>query len=238
MQTRIWSRPHRDDQPALLAELAGYKYHQFVPAIQSKASGWKEEHKSTSDEECTYGKFGIAILSKYPILQTHTHRYRRYKRKTLRNTMACLVKLPNSSLIWVVNTHLGCHFVGLEQHQQAQELVPFVRSLDRTDARGVIVCGDFNSPPLYRCIRYMKRQHFHDLWSSHGRGWGGTFPSESRVLGMPFCASKLLRLDYIFILEFIEFPIRCKCVYTQDNVGDCLMASDHVPLCAVLVLEG
>jgi endonuclease/exonuclease/phosphatase family metal-dependent hydrolase len=146
--------------------------------------------------------------------------------------MACLVKLPDRSLVWIVNTHLGCHFIGGEQAQQVKELVLFINSLDRNGTRGVVLCGDFNAPPLYSCIRYMKCCGLRDLWKCHGRGWGGTFP----LLRMPlFCGSKLLRLDYIFIMEFDGIAMDCKYIHVQDS-GDSLMASDHLPLCAVLVL--
>jgi endonuclease/exonuclease/phosphatase family metal-dependent hydrolase len=144
--------------------------------------------------------------------------------------MACLLKLPDGSQVWIVNTHLGCHFIG-EQAQQVRELVLFVNSLDRNSTRGVIVCGDFNTPPFYQCIKYMKRCGLRDLWKCHGRGWGGTFPSESKVLGISLCANKLLRLDYIFVLEGILMS--CKHIHVQ---GESLVASDHLPLCAALVI--
>jgi endonuclease/exonuclease/phosphatase family metal-dependent hydrolase len=167
----------------------------------------------------------------------HTHRYERYKSKTLRNAMACLVRLPDDSLIWIVNTHLGCHFIGREQKQQANELVSFIHSLDRTKVRRLVVCGDFNSPPLYSCIQYMKKNGFRDVWEWFGHGWGGTFPSESRVLGLPFCVRKLLRLDYIFVLDFDGVSIGCDCVHVQDTGGECMLASDHLPLCASLIVR-
>ena len=254
MKTRIWSHPHVDDQPSVLAQLAEYEYHAFVPAIRCKASGWKESHESVSVRDASgnfsgginepsgvtsrgFGKFGIALLSKYPIVQIHMHWYQRYKRKTLRNVMACLVSLPDKSLMWIVNTHLGCHFIGREQRQQAVELVSFVSALERMDNRRVILCGDFNSPPLFPCVRYMKQSGFRDVWQ-YAKGFGGTFPSDSRVLGVPCCARKLLRLDYIFVLGFEGRCITCKKVYVQDDGKDCLLASDHLPICVILIFEG
>ena len=47
----------------------------------------------------------------------------------MRNTLACLIQFPNETLVWVVNTHLGCH-TELEQYQQAMELSTFLQSLE------------------------------------------------------------------------------------------------------------
>lgn len=263
VRTRVWSSPHEDDQTAAIASMAGFRYHAFAPAIRSRASSrCREAHDFASDldvsgefddetwrDQCAgvdeghrsddMGKFGIAILSKYPIVKIGIHRYRRYKRKTIRNAMACLVSLPNNKRLWIVNTHLGCHFIGKEQHEQAKELVLFIDSLEKcSDTCGVILCGDFNSPSILPSIRTIRRSRLCDVWQSSARKGslnGGTFPSHSRVLGMPSCCRKLLRLDYIFLQESQE-EVVCKCVYVQDNSYDCCMASDHLPLCAVFFI--
>src|SRR6056300_855266 len=100
VKNRIWSQYHRDDQVALIANKAKFKYHVFVPAIRSRAeSNWKERHQDVSDNDVTgsinnasevtekkqplqdgMGKFGIAILSKFPIMQIKTYYYKRYKK--------------------------------------------------------------------------------------------------------------------------------------------------------------
>ena len=101
LKNRIWSQYHRDDQVALIANKANFKYHVFVPAIRSRAeNNWKERHQDVSDDDVSgsidapeiteekkplqddMGKFGIAILSKFPIIQTKTYYYKRYKQKT------------------------------------------------------------------------------------------------------------------------------------------------------------
>ena len=182
------------------------------------------------------GKFGIAILSKYPILQIKTHYYCRYKNKTQRNVMACLVKLPKSNVVWVVNTHLGCHFIGKEQAKQAEELAFFINSLEKSsEICGVITCGDFNSPPWYFCIKELQRHGLRDVWEKF-RSLDGTFPSHERVIGIPkYCGScfrKILRLDYIFLTGHFQ----CKLVYV-DDCYEASFASDHLPLCAVVSID-
>lgn len=257
IKTRIWSSPHNDDQPAAIAALAGFSYYAFAPAIRSRAPNqWKESHERVSnldvcghfgdeqwERKCeggfkeprvgAMGKFGIAILSKYPIKQIQTHQYQRYKKKTIRNAMACLISLPNNNLLWVVNTHLGCHFIGKEQHQQAAELVIFIDSLERH--AGVIVCGDLNSLPIFPSIRSLRQSGLCDMYQyceRQGLAIGGTFPSHAKAL----CLRKLLRLDYIF-LKKTGRDIVCKCVYVQDGSRLCSLASDHLPLCAIFFVE-
>ncbi len=261
-KTRIWSKYHGDDQAAQIAATVGLKYHIFVPAIRSKAdsnSKWKERHLNVSGSDISgtitatdssasnkmmemqflnsnidstmYGKFGIAILSKFPILQIRTHYYKRYKKKTLRNAMACLIELPNKKQVWVANTHLGCHFVGREQAHQAKELAIFLRGL-RSCA--VIACGDFNSPPWFSCITDLTRHGLLDVWQ-YTRKFGGTFPSHEQVI-CPFigkCVRKLLRLDYILL----RGGVICKIAYVFEDCSVASLASDHLPVCAVLFFE-
>ena len=102
IRTRIWSAPHADDQPQLIADgLAAASssrgscdnYHvSFAPAIASVARGrCHERHGDPNDDHhvvAEMGKFGRAILSQLPIVETRIHRYKRYKRKTLRNAQA------------------------------------------------------------------------------------------------------------------------------------------------------
>lgn len=304
IRNRIWSSFHSDNQPAVIASQLGFQYHVFAPAIRSRASSrWKETHHVVCDADISgnycrmnksndkhsgpyrddernnthdyvTGKFGIAILSKYPILEVKIHEFRRYKQKNIRNAMACLVLLPNSKLIWVVNTHLGCHFLGKEQHCQARELVEFIHSLEKAatiDATlqgddthnthtiishdiagdtnkisGVILCGDFNSPPFFRSIREIERHGIHDIWSYSGKGLGGTFPSDGRVLSIPLCLGKcrrnmrILRLDYMFVVQFGGFDIVCVRVHVACDIDDDddarFTASDHLPLCGVFLI--
>jgi len=190
---------------------------------------------NTNIDSAIYGKFGIAVLSKFPILQIKSHYYKRYEKKTQRNAIACLIELPNRKQVWVVNTHLGCHFIGREQAQQASELALFVHSLSGAGICAVIICGDFNSPPWFSCIRGLKREGLRDVWQTT-RKFGGTFPSHEQAIGMVLigkCFRKLLRLDYIFLSGFVG----CKIAYVYDDCSVASLASDHLPVCAVLFIE-
>ena len=265
-RTRVWSGYHCDDQAASIANLSGFEYHVFVPAIRSSAVGnlqerhadvsrgdvsgshddpdWvKEEEGETKANETLMGRFGIAVLSKHRIVKLRVHTYQRYKKKTLRNAIACLIRLPDGTLIWVVNTHLGCHFIGREQCQQARELAAFVSSLEQdNEIRGVVVCGDFNSPPWFRSMKVLRESGLCDMFesptataASADSRYGGTFPSSCRLLGVPTCFERLLRLDYI-LLHHSGGRMVCNEVYVDDGANSCV-ASDHLPLIAVFFLH-
>ena len=263
-RTRVWSGCHCDDQAASIANLSGFEYHVFVPAIKSLTFGkLREKHADVSrcdvsgnhhdpdwvkeqdgetkanetDLDSMMGRFGIALLSKHPIVKLRVHSYRRYKKKTPRNAIACLIRLPDGTSIWVVNTHLGCHFSGREQYQQAGELADFVNSLDQdNEIRGVVVCGDFNSPPWFRSMEVLRKSGMCDMWESPtvaaGSRHGGTFPSSCRLL----CFERLLRLDYIFLHHSGRRRISCKEVHVDDGVSSSV-ASDHLPLIAAFFLQ-
>ena len=262
-RTRLWSSAHSIDQPRAIASQlngsgddgAGFEHIHFAPAISSVATSVVNE---AHDVSYAKGQFGIATISKYPMLETRVHRYARYHRKTLRNAQACLIQLPNgadSCKVWVVNTHLGCHH-GTEQYAQAVELVRFMHSLGDGSGSGyttpVILCGDLNSPPFFKSLGLIKREGFEDTWKLGGVGMssrGCTFPSDGRVPGLPSLCSVLcrsspfLRLDYIFLKRGGDsnderggghLSLRCAYVIrggTSSN--DVVLASDHLPICSV-----
>lgn len=254
-RTRLWSSAHSIDQPRAIATRLGFDHVSFAPAISSIAtSGVKELH----DVPYAEGKFGIAIISKYPILESKVHKYARYQHKTLRNAQACLVELPNGARIWVVNTHLGCHH-GTEQYTQAKELVQFMKSLSNSsdNIAGIILCGDLNSPPFFKSLGFIKNAGFVDTWELGGVGSsrGCTFPSDGHIPGLPSfcsllcCSSPILRLDYVFLRDGnIDNNgqrdggglIVLRCAYVtrgSSNSSDVVLASDHLPICSVFEIK-
>mmetsp|Transcript_4511 Transcript_4511/g.8615 ORF Transcript_4511/g.8615 Transcript_4511/m.8615 type:complete len:281 (+) Transcript_4511:68-910(+) len=216
-KTRLWSVVHEDDQPALLAAATGLLHSAFAPAVKSICTGtFREEHDT---ELAQAGHFGVAILSKHPILEQRVVTFKRYKKKTLRNALAVKVQPPSSEPIWFVCTHLGCH-TGEEQLHQARELNEWMSALDDT----VICCGDTNSPPWFAAISALTGDGFVDC------GGERTFPA----VGWPCCfwascLPALLKLDYC-VYRSSEW----KCVETTvpkgGEDGILIKASDHRPL--------
>lgn len=209
--TRIWSTEHRDDQPALLAKEAGYSYSRFAKAITCLTD------KNTGIESFGegQGEFGIAVLSKWPIQEHKILQFLPFSEKTPRNVLACGVLTP-AGKVWAVNTHLGCHYRGGEQLQQARELRIFIESLL---PEVIILGGDMNSPYWYAAIRELKKI----LVDSQGKNNMGTFPSTGLLQG-------LLKLDYIFHSPNV------KCNDTVIYL-DGAVASDHRALCSSLALQ-
>jgi len=270
-QTRLWSHPHSHDQPATIAASLGWKepHTAFSKAISSEIDGclWfkSERHTDSSSSSSASGDFGIAILSRHKILDTREWSYPRYRTKTLRNAMACLVQLPSNSrdCIWIVNTHLGCH-TGEEQYRQSLELAKFVRFLRgekgglntaaaaTATATGVILCGDLNSLPHFRSIQTLESVGLRDVWKECGVGYGCTFPAEGLV-GPPLpwlCLPPVFRLDYIFTQCFEDeyeqgedtVVLRPKDIHVVNQSADRgtheidLCSSDHLALCATFAV--
>jgi len=127
------------------------------------------------------------------------------------------------------------HAFGLSLHwkrasEQSEQLSMFAQSL--LEERSEV--GDFNSPPWYSCIRRLKTRHgLRDAWDQSAT-IGGTFPSHEQVISkFGCCIRKLLRLDYIFLCGHIQ----CKVVYVYDDCSDASLASDHLPLCASILID-
>lgn len=260
-QTRVWSESHSDDQPQkmaeYLAEATGEPWQaSFEPAIRSVASSWWSEKHGTGN-----GQFGIAILTKYPVLQRKQVTFAKYKLKTLRNAMACLLQLPDSNgTLWIVNTHLGCHFTGDEQYQQSLQLASFLQSLcdqpdTPADLLGIILCGDFNAPSFFQAPSVItQKAAFIDTWqqqkqnSSSNKQRGATFPST----GLPGLSSYLscfpppmMKLDYIFYKptsshdqhqQQHQRSITCTHTSVINREYQQAVASDHLPLLAVFTV--
>lgn len=232
-RTRIWSEPHESNQPEEIAAHLNFEHSCFAPAIRSVAtSRYVEKH----DDENVDGQFGIATLSRFPIVERRVHEYKRFAKKTLRNALACLIKFPGETLIWVVNTHLGCHS-GEEQYQQATELSDFIESLESAnDVAGIILCGDFNSLPFFRSVQVLESSGMVDVHKEKGIGSGCTFPSVGLpgMLWLPF-SKPIFRLDYIFTKinnpDSMIFD-RVQVIEGERNNHADIMASDHLPLCA------
>mmetsp|Transcript_30217 Transcript_30217/g.46344 ORF Transcript_30217/g.46344 Transcript_30217/m.46344 type:complete len:361 (+) Transcript_30217:17-1099(+) len=217
---RLWSTTHRSHQPQEIAAHLNMDYCAFAPAVKSRVVPRTTCLPSkllplTEEHDGPYGGyFGNAILSKHKILQTEHYAFRRFKRKTCRNAVACFLELPGNITMWVVTTHLGVHPTGEEQYQQAKELFEFLTYLENLpldhhhrnstatngSSAGIILCGDLNSLPWFRSIQTLKSKMV-DAWEinhTNRHDKGHTFPAA----GLPLLCCRYLpsffRLDYIF----------------------------------------
>jgi len=251
--TRVWSKPHQDDQPALIAERAGYHYYKFGAAIRSVANPkYMTEVFSDVENGDGGGIFGVALLSKWPIVDSKVVMFAPYGKKTPRNVLACQIEIPisssaiddnkddtndqkpttdatystNTKRIWVLCTHLGMHYRGLEQLQQAKELILFLESIferktttDETST--VILAGDFNSVSWFHgSVREIRK-----VLIEANRHDEGTFPAVGWLL-----RPGSFKLDYIFHSADVV------CVDTHVEVVGAV-ASDHLAFYASLKIK-
>jgi endonuclease/exonuclease/phosphatase family metal-dependent hydrolase len=207
--TRIWSTGHRDDQPAILAQMVGYPYYKFVKAVTCVADK-RTGCESFGEGE---GEFGVAILSKWLIQEHAVLQFSPFYKKTPRNVLACDILTP-AGKIWVLCTHLGCHYRGGEQLQQAKELRPFIESLLQDM---VILGGDLNCLHWFAAVKELKKV----LIDSCGNM--GTFPSIGLLQGS-------MKLDYV--LYSSNMTCGAAKVYVDGAV-----ASDHLAFSASLQIR-
>ena len=218
-KTRIWSSLHEDDQVARIADEAGFTHSKFGKAITCVASSSYLETIGQGD-----GEFGVAILSKWPILDHKILAFAPFSNKTPRNALACLIEIPSCEndtkvmKVWVVCTHLGCNFGGSEQLQQANELAVFLRNLlEMSDY--VLLGGDFNSPNWFAAIHELKK-----VLTDASCPGKGTFPATGCFWGS-------MKLDYILY----NSP-GLTCSETEVHL-DGAVASDHLPFSASFSVE-
>ena len=231
-----------------LAALAGLPHHRFAAAVTARASSALREVTAPWDvadgADTAHGKFGVAILSRYEILETRVLRYARYGAKTPRNALAVRVRLPGGTELWVVSTHLGMclpfvanvapwrnpgglrAWVGFgEQAAQARELVAWARALPAAGSGArLIVLGDFNALPCVAASRTM-RGAFCDAHRACGNGGrGATFPAGGGCLSGALRCCGGYRLDYCYY-DAGGGALEATRVRVPETI-----ASDHRPL--------
>lgn len=231
------------------------------------------------------GAYGNAVLSRYPILDCQELHYDHVhpplsesyifmdKEQQPRSAVAVLLEVPaansgepehedppmaprQSSLLWVVTTHLSSKFASREQRAQARQLLDWIYGLvetPRPDLRGVscVLCGDLNAPPFLPRSAYSviaSERKWRDLWKERGTNFNAcTFPSSAymdaasvhKIQTSKKFASVLkvgMRIDHIFVLEHLAAPIVCEEIYVAREVEDC-EASDHCAVAADLAFR-
>ncbi|MEO0896205.1 MAG: endonuclease/exonuclease/phosphatase family protein [Bacteroidota bacterium] len=175
-----------------------------VVFLQELTPGWNQSLSSSVYPAYPYqktylnkGTRGLAILSKFPIVQYELV-------KTSRGipfAQYCVVKVKGEKLV-LVNGHLTSPAVAVENpdhfyslyrenaiHRQ-QQWDKLSHKLQDLNIERQIIGGDLNTmpyEPLYRQIRHEWR----DLFKAKGKGWGATFPNVARI-PLP-----MIKLDYI-----------------------------------------
>jgi len=164
--------------------------------------------------------YGIAVFSKHPFRKIRAGFLTpAARRREGRGAIHLHVFPAEGRPFHFVNTHLG---LGAGERREQAAVLLGERWLGGIPAgEPVLLCGDFNSRPGSRVFRQLT-QSLDDIWARAGdvRIRPG-FPSP-----IPF-----LRLDHIFLSR--HFEVRH---VEAPRTATTAVASDHLPLCAEIVL--
>jgi endonuclease/exonuclease/phosphatase family metal-dependent hydrolase len=190
------------------------------PALLAERTGLHAAFGSALDYDG--GKYGIAILSRWPILvDTLIHlpvdppQERAGGSHEPRGALRVIVKSPYGRLA-VINTHLDATAVDRWRRQEADSIVSVVAQTLTTE-RLVIAGGDFNSTPESAVQVAVRGGGLRDSWMECNGGQGFTFPDDTPVK----------RIDYLFLTG----DIRCTSAHVINT-----RVSDHRPLLVQLSL--
>jgi endonuclease/exonuclease/phosphatase family metal-dependent hydrolase len=187
----------------------GVERTQRVDEIAELAARTKMQYAFAHNLDYQGGQYGVAILSRFPILKTDHRKYQN-KREAERRGMIRIEVNTGGRLISFATTHLDYQYEDGRVFE-TQQLLDFLK--DQTGP--LIVVGDFNEEPNGEACKLMSGT-FTDSWlSSKAKGAGLSYPADNPAK----------RIDYIFY----RFGLRAKRAWTVDT-----QASDHVPVVADL----
>jgi endonuclease/exonuclease/phosphatase family metal-dependent hydrolase len=188
------------DQAALLAREAGFAHHQFFPALERDG-----------------GKYGIALLSRFPLADPRRDRLPVPEGVEPRVLGRARLEHPGCELTVAV-THLS-HRIGrsglrLEQARRILELL--------AEESPCVLLGDFNDVSLSAMYRELTSKLV-DVFDAAGKGRGGTHP-----LGWLL---PTVRIDYLFASPEIV-PAAARVERTNASDHHLLVAEVDVPAVA------
>ncbi|EKK04636.1 metallophosphoesterase [Rhodopirellula baltica SH28] len=158
------------------------------------------------------GRYGMAILSRYPIEKTESVELARGREP--RVALAAHVTLPDGNKLTLVNVHFDYIRDDTVRFEQATKVREFIQSLSNP----AILLGDFNDTPESRTV-----QLFQDGFVEADKPADDSFT---------FSAEKPDReIDFLFASPETQWTVK-----TVDVIDEAL-ASDHRPVMAVLQLQ-
>lgn len=156
------------------------------------------------------GQYGVAVLSRFPILAIDHRRYANRRERERRGFIRVEVEVDGRRLNFVT-THLDYQLLEGRIFETEQLLAALA------DVRGpLVVTGDFNEEPPGGAYELMLKAGFADAWTRAG--------AQDRAGGLTYPADKpTKRIDYVFYRN-LGGDVRA-----AASVPDTL-ASDHRPL--------
>jgi len=184
------------------------------PAALARSTGFHVAFGSALDYDG--GKYGVAILSRWPILEdTLFHlpvdppQLRAPSSHEPRGALRAVIASPVGKVA-VINTHLDPQASDRWRKQEADSVVSLVAQTRRLVPL-VIAGGDLNSTPESAVQSNIRAAGLRDSWTECGSGDGLSYPDDKPVK----------RIDYLFLTG----PIRCASASVIDT-----RVSDHRPL--------
>ncbi len=183
----------------------GVERTQRIDEIKELARLTKMDYAFAHNLDFQGGQYGVAVLSRFPILSID-HRRFQHLREAERRGFIRVEVAPFGQTISFITTHLDYQKAD-NRLFEAKQLLSALASVKGP----VIIAGDFNDEPSGDTYRLMLTT-FSDVWTGEAQS-SLTFPADRPVK----------RIDYVFIKR--ETGLRAKrarVVQTQ--------ASDHLPL--------
>lgn len=182
------------------------------------------------------GEEGLAILSRYPILEHRALRLPDARPREARILLSARVDHPAAPL-WCHTTHL--HYRLDDGVARERQVVAIDEAVRGTDDGGVqLLCGDFNAAPEHDEIRFLRglttlahrRTHYQDAWLRCRPGEPGlTWSAENEQTRALRSLDIDRRIDYVFVTTRRKDgrgTLReARVVLTDRDEGVC--ASDH-----------
>jgi len=175
-----------------------------------------------SARDCDGGRYGNAVLSRYPIERMRSACLPRVRDVLEPRALQWVRLLTPEYPISLLNTHLGLD--RRERMLHAETMLGRDWIAEASESGATVLCGDFNAMP--RSLVYQKlTRSLRDaqLLVPHKRTALATFPSL-----LPF-----MRIDHVLVSA--QLTVR-KCDVVRG--WQARMASDHLPIVAEIELDG
>lgn len=165
------------------------------------------------------GQYGNMLLSRFPILEAHTHDITKSRREE-RGVLHCVIDVGKGLKINVFNVHLGTGY--LERRKQIEVLIG-ADVLAKPELRGPrIVIGDFNEWTRGLTTKLLQQSFLSHRPIRNVRS-ARTYPGVLPILSLDHC--------------YYEAPLEMESTQIWRS-RKALIASDHLPLIADFRLPG
>ena len=195
------------------------------------------------------GEEGLAILSALPIAHHASRELPHATPMERRLVLGAAVTTPLGELA-VFTTHLNYRLTdGLKREDQVAAIDAFVAdwAAERSSPLPRLLVGDFNAPPDFDEIRFLRGRHTHagrrtywrDAWESRGDGSadgsGFTWARRNVFTERLHWLDRDRRIDYVFVSPLTRDGrgevTECRVVLDEPDSDGCF-ASDHFGLLA------